>query len=108
MNEYMNHTSGTVAETVAKCYLEAYDELNGSKTYIMDAIDMHGTNRKRADKKQVMSADELGHASGIIEEVDGMMEQADESTRTLWEAMKNQLMGYMAWIKTLHAEYKGM
>lgn len=108
MNEYINHSAGTLAEHVAKCYLEAYDELNGGKTYIMDAIDMHGTNRKRADKKMQMSADELGHAAGIIEDVDGMMDGADESTKTLWEAMKNQLMGYMAWIKTLHTEYKGM
>lgn len=108
MNEYMNHAAGTLAEHVAKCYLEAYDELNGAKTYIMDALDMYGTNRKRADKKQTMSADEVGHASVIIDDVDAMMHEADESTKTLWEAMKNQLMGYMAWIKTLHAEYKGM
>lgn len=108
MNEYMNHTAGTVAEHVAKCYVEAYDELNGAKTYIMDALDMHGTNRKRADKKQEMSADEVEHATTIIEDVDGMMNTADESTKTLWEAMKNQLMGYMAWVKTLHAEYKAL
>lgn len=108
MNEYMNHSAVTLAEHVAKCYIEAYDELNGAKTYIMDALDMHGTNRKRADKKQGMSADEVGHATDIIADVDGMMDGADESVRVLWEAMKNQLMGYMAWIKTLHAEYKGM
>lgn len=108
MNEYMNHAASTLAEHVAKCYLEAYDELNGAKTYIMDALDMHGTNRKRADKKQSMSTDEVDHATSIIEDVDSMMEDADESTKTLWEAMKNQLIGYMAWVKTLHAEYKGM
>lgn len=108
MNEYMNHKSDTVSGHVAKSYLEAYDELNGAKTYIMEAVDMHRTDRKKADKKQSMSLDEVMHATAIIEEVDGMMDTADESTQTLWKAMKEQLMGYMGWIKQLHTEYKGM
>lgn len=108
MNEYISHTAVNLAEHVAKCYLEAYDELNGAKTYIMDAINMHKTDHKRADKSQARSYDEVTHATEIIEDADGMMEGADESTKTLWEAMKSQLMGYMAWIKTLHTQYKGM
>lgn len=107
MNDYTHKSAGTLADHVAKNYMEAYDELNGAKTYVMDAIDMKHTNQKRSEKKLQMSADELGHAVAIIEETDGMLtEAADEATKILWAAMKDRLMGYAAWIKTLHADYK--
>lgn len=106
MNEYVYKAGGTPADQVAKNFADAYDELNGSKSYVMDALDMKSTNQKRAERKLQMSADELGHAMSIIEETDGMMAEADASTKTLWMAMKDRLLGYGAWIKTLHADYK--
>lgn len=115
MNEYAEHQVHNLAECVAKYYIDAYDELNGAKTYIMEALDLNRTNRKMADRRQMRSFDELNHAAGIMEDVEIRISEAESAgdataatVRTMWSAMKDRLMGYMAWIKTLHAEYKGM
>ena len=69
MNEYADHKVHNLADCVAKYYIDAYDELNGAKTYIMEALDLNRTNRKMADRRQMRSFDELNHAAGIMEDV---------------------------------------
>lgn len=115
MMEYADHKTHGLADCVAKYYLDAYDELNGAKGYIMEAIDLQPTNKRMADRRQIRSADEIGHAAGIMEDVEEKIKAAEEkgdetapTVRIMWKAMHDRLMGYMAWIKTLHTEYKSM
>lgn len=115
MNEYADHHTHSLADCVAKYYIDAYDELNSAKTYIMEAIDLQPTNKRMADRRQIRSSDELGHAMGIMEDVEEKIKAAEDkgdataaTVRTMWAAMKDRLMGYMAWIKTVHTEYKSM
>lgn len=92
---------------------EAYDELDGSKKYIKQAMRSKSTDRAMADRLVTMSAEELGHADSIMEGIEAMLNKAEKDgmtcapiMRKIWAVMRERMVGYKAWIMKEHDEYK--
>lgn len=92
---------------------EAYDELDGSKKYIKQAIRSKSTDRAMADRLVTMSTEELGHADSIAEGVEAMLTKAEKDgmscapmMRKVWAVLRERMADYKAWILKMHDEYK--
>ena len=114
-HETMMMTDYDIVNDIIDTMMEAYDELDGAKKYIKEAFRFRDENRAMAEKLVTMSAEELNHAENLCAGVEAMLAKAKadnngcyETIHKVWTHIKERMSGYKAWIKQLHAEYKGM
>lgn len=93
--------------------MDIYDEYDGSKKYINEAIKLKTTDKVRADSLVKKSADELGHGESLSADVVKILEKAKAegnpcyaTLAMVWHHIKKRQDGYAAWIKTMHEQYK--
>lgn len=105
----------TLIDKVVENIEEAYDELDGSKKYIKQAIRSKATDRAMADRLVTMSAEELGHADSIAEGVEAMLSKAERDNiacapivRKFWAMTRERMADYKAWVLKMHDDYKTM
>lgn len=112
-HETMMMTDYDIVSDIVDTMMEIYDEYDGSKKYINEAIALKPTDKARADKLVTMSAQELGHGNELGATVDKMMEKAKAdgnpcyaTLAMVWHHIKKRQAGYAAWILTMHEQYK--
>lgn len=93
--------------------MEIYDEYDGAKKYINEAIKIKSKDKTRADELVQMSAQELGHGEKLTAAVGKMLEKMKtdnnpcyDTLHLVWTRIKERQDGYNAWIKTMHERYK--
>lgn len=103
----------TLIDSIIENIEEAYDELDGSKKYIKQAIRSKPTDRSMADRLVQMSAEELGHSDSIIEGVEAMLAKAEREgvacvpvLRKMHSVLRERMADYKSWILKMHDEYK--
>lgn len=102
-----------IVSDIIDTMMEIYDEYDGSKKYINEAIAKKTTDKSRADELVAMSAQELGHGNKLTATVDKMMERAKTEKNPcyatlamVWHHVKKRQAGYAAWILAMHDQYK--
>lgn len=112
-NEVMKLTDYDIVADIIDTMMEVYDEYDGSKAYIMEAIRLKDTDRPRADSRVAMSAQELAHGDTLSMSVGKLLEKAKADNNPcyatlvmVWHHIKKRQDGYAAWIRTLHEQYK--
>lgn len=102
-----------IISDIVDTMMEIYDEYDGSKKYINEAIKLKSTDRARADGLVQMSAQELSHGDTLSAAVGKMLEKAKAENNPcystlamVWHHIKKRQDGYAAWIKTMHEQYK--
>lgn len=90
-----------------------YDEYDGSKKYIKEAVAMKQSDKSRADVLANMSAQELGHGDTHSANVSKLLEKAKSENNPcyatlamVWHHIKQRQDGYAAWIRQMHEQYK--
>lgn len=112
-HEMMRINDYDIVNDMIDSMMEIYDELDGAKGYIKDAIRLKSADRGIADARIQMSAQEIGHADNLTASVNKMMEKmrADSNEcypvlSKVWTHIHERQEGYKAWIKTMHEQYK--
>lgn len=112
-HETMMMSEYDIVSDIVDTMMEIYDEYDGSKKYINEAIALKPTDKPRADKLVTMSAQELGHGNELSATVDRMMEKTKAENNPcyatlamVWRHIKARQAGYAAWILTMHEQYK--
>lgn len=102
-----------IVSDIIDTVMEIYDEYDGSKKYINEAISLKPTDKARADKLVTMSAQELCHGNELSATVDRMMEKAKAdgnpcyaTLAMVWHHIKARQAGYAAWILSMQEQYK--
>lgn len=102
-----------IVSDIITTMMEVYDEYDGSKAYIMEAIKLRDTDKARADTRVKMSAEELSHGGMLTENVGKMLEKAKAEKNPcyatlamVWHHVRKRQDGYAAWIKQMHEQYK--
>lgn len=116
--EPYKHETVTMAEydviaDIVDTMMQIYDEYDGSKKYIMEAIKLKPIDKARADSLVTMSAQEKGHGDNLSASVGKMLEKAKAdgnpcyaTLAMVWHHIKQRQDGYAAWILTMHEQYK--
>lgn len=93
--------------------MAVFDEYDGAKHYIKEAIRLKMTDKTRAESNVAMSAQELSHGDTHSATVGKLLEKAkadgNECYATLamvWHHLKKRQDGYAAWIRQMHEQYK--
>lgn len=110
----MDIQSGTnIMYDIVDSIMEIYEELDGAKKYIKFAIHYKGTDKSSAENMVNLSAQELQHADVISSNVNRMMMKLKDSgnmcydvLKNVWDHLRERQMGYAAWIKQMHENYK--
>lgn len=112
-HEMMTVGDYDVVADILDTMMAVYDEYDGSKAYIMEAIRLKDSDKPRADSRVVMSAQELTHGDTLSANVTKMMEKAKADNHPcyatlamVWHHIKKRQDGYAAWIRALHEQYK--
>jgi hypothetical protein len=112
-HEMMMMDDYDIVSDIVDTMMEIYDEYDGSKKYINEAIAKKSTDKVRADKLVAMSAQELGHGNELSATVDKMLDKAKAegnpcyaTLAMVWHYIKARQAGYAAWILTMHDQYK--
>ena len=102
-----------IISDIVDTMMEIYDEYDGSKKYINEAIKLKSTDKARADGLVQMSAQELSHGDNLSAAVGKTLEKAKAENNPcyatlamVWHHIKKRQDGYAAWIKTMHEQYK--
>lgn len=102
-----------IVSDIVDTMMQIYDEYDGSKKYIMEAIKLKPTDKARADSLVTMSAQEKGHGDNLSASVGKMLEKAKAdgnpcyaTLAMVWHHIKQRQDGYAAWILTMHEQYK--
>lgn len=90
-----------------------YDEYDGAKKYINEAIRLKSMDKVRADSNVTMSAQELAHGDTHSATVTKLLEKAKAENNScyatlamVWHHLKKRQDGYAAWIRQMHEQYK--
>lgn len=112
-HEVMMMSDYDIVSDIIDTMMDIYDEYDGSKKYIMEAIKIKSTDKVRADGLVKKSADELGHGESLSADVTKMLEKAKTENNPcyatlsmVWYNIKKRQDGYAAWIRTMHEQYK--
>ena len=102
-----------IVSDIIDTMMEIYDEYDGSKKYINEAIALKPADKARADELVAMSAQELGHGNKLSANIGKMLEKAKSENNPcyatlamVWHHIKQRQDGYAAWILTMHDQYK--
>lgn len=102
-----------IVNDIVDTMMDIYEELDGSKKYIMEAFKMRDQNPETTGRLVTMSADEKRHAESLSEGVTAMLKKAKESENPCYETLnkvwlhiKSRQDGYRAWIEHMHEKYK--
>ena len=114
-HEILKMAEYDILDDIIDNMMEAYDELDGAKKYIKSAMEHRSVDKKMADRLATMSGEELGHSESICEGIEAMLQKAETDgtecvsvLRKVWTRIYERMSEYKAWIKQMHAEYKGM
>lgn len=106
-------SSPVIVADILDTMMEIYDEYDGAKKYINEAIRLKPTDKARADKLVTMSAQEKGHGDDLSATVGKMLEKAKAEQHPcyavlamVWHYIKARQDGYAAWILAMHEQYK--
>lgn len=112
-HEMMMMDDYDIVNDIIDTMMEVYDELDGAKMYIKEAMRMKMRDRATADSRVTMSAQELGHAETLTATVNKLLDKAKADKHPcyavmamFWHHIHSRQAGYMAWIKNLHEQYK--
>lgn len=93
--------------------MDIYDEIDGGKKYIKDAMSHKSYDKQSADNLVALSAQELQHAEVLTGSVNRMMEKLKSTDNAcygimhkVWNYMHQRQADYLAWVKGLHEQYK--
>ena len=102
-----------IVSDIIDTMMEVYEEYDGAKKYIKEAIAMKATDKARAETLVQMSAQELGHGDLLSASVNRMLEKAKAEGNPcyavlamVWNHIRQRQAGYAAWIRTMHEQYK--
>lgn len=112
-HEKMTISDYDIVADIIDTMMGIYDEYDGAKKYINEAIMLKDEDKARADKFVMMSAQELGHGTELSTSVSKMLEKAKmdknpcyATLAMVWHHIKARLDGYAAWIMSMHEQYK--
>ncbi len=112
-HEIMHMDDYDIVNDMIDSMMEIYDELDGAKGYIKDAIRLKNVDSSTADARVSMSMQEIEHADKLTASVNKMMEKmradGNECYQVLskvWSHIHERQEGYKAWIKTMHEQHK--
>lgn len=93
--------------------MAVYDEYDGAKAYIVEAMKLKDSDKARADSRVTMSAQELAHGDALAATVGKLLEKAKAdgypcyaTLAMVWHHIKKRQTEYAAWIKSMHEAYK--
>ncbi len=112
-HEMMHMEDYDIVNDIIDSMMEVYDELDGSKGYVKDAMRLKMVDKSIADTRLSMSAQEMSHADNLTASVNKMMEKLKAEKNDcygvlskVWMHVHQRQQGYRAWIKNLHDQYK--
>lgn len=111
-HEMMHMEDYDIVNDTIDSMMDIYDELDGAKAYVKEAMKLKQVDKSIADNRLSMSAQELGHADNLTAAVNKMMERMKSDKHPcydvlakVWTHIHTRQDGYKAWIKTMHEQY---
>lgn len=102
-----------IVNDIIDSMMDVYEELDGSKKYIMEAFRFKDQQPEMASKLVTMSSEEKKHADNIAEGIDAMLDKAKreenpcyDTLHKVWVHIKARQDGYRSWIEHMHEKYK--
>lgn len=112
-HETMMMADYDIVSDIIDTMMQIYDEYDGSKKYINEAIAMKAKDKARAESLVVMSSQEKAHGDGLAAEVEKLLMKAKAdgnpcyaTLAMVWHHIHKRQAGYAAWILTMHDQYK--
>lgn len=114
MESYMKEGTvhgADISAHLSDIMMKVYDELDGAKEYINAAISHKAVDETLANNLCNMSAQELQHAEILMNSITSTLKDMKDGAcydtlSIVWEHVKERQMGYAAWIRQMHAQYK--
>lgn len=110
MEEMKVYTYSPMEEIVSSM-MEIYEEIDGAKAYVKEAMMLKDVDRQIADDTLNMSAEELHHAEVLKQRVNKLFSKIEgdpcyDILKKVWGYVCSRQAEYIAWVKHMHEVYK--